>query len=310
MQYRKYIFLFCFLNINIYGIDLSSEPSLNTNFLAPDINTNLIGRLQWTQALENDSFEAISQRFKIGYHEIEEANPGISNTQIQAGTIIVLPTQFILPTGARKGIVINLAELRLYYYHQNQIYTYPIGIGRDQWETPLGPSRIIEKLKNPTWYVPKSIREDAQRQGVTLPEKIPPGENNLLGPYVLRLHYHNYLIHGTRDLRGVGRRSTAGCIRMFPEDAKALYEKVNIGTPVSIIHAPYKAGWDPQENFYVEAHVPLQVKKVEEEKKLIHQVVKKAVMNKKVMISSDIIERIQTEQLGIPLKIPLASCAK
>lgn len=286
-----------------YLLHITSVHSITLDLPPPDVQ--VVGELKWTQSIANDDFNSLSRRYGIGYYEIKEANPGIPPTDIQPGTIIVLPTRFILPPGPRKGIVINLAELRLYYYSSNQVYTYPLGIGRDGWNTPLGPSRIIQKLKNPTWYVPKSIRIASEKEGIHLPERVPPGEDNPLGPYALRLHYHNYLIHGTNELEGVGRRSTAGCLRMFPEDVKQLYEQVTQGTPVNIIDQPYKAGWDSNKELYLEAHLPLQVVESTspEMQALLTKTISAAGRNKKIMIDWERAQRIINENLGIPQSI-------
>jgi L,D-transpeptidase ErfK/SrfK len=223
----------------------------------------MIGKLQWVQTLPGENFHTIGRRYGVGYHEIVEANPGLDSEALEPGTPIVLPTYFVLPPGPRKGIVINLAELRLYYYGKGSVLTYPIGIGRANWDTPLGKSYILAKLKDPIWHVPKSIQEASKKEGPILPDRVSPGEDNPLGPYALRLHYYNYLIHGTNEIEGVGRRSTAGCIRMFPEDIKELFDTVSKGTQVNIINEPYKIGWDGQKHLYLEAHLPLKVTDVD-----------------------------------------------
>ncbi len=151
----------------------------------------------------------------------------------------MIPTAFILPSAPRKGLVINLAELRMYYYPPDgkTVVTYPLGIGKEGWGTPLGVTRITEKTKNPTWVPPKSILEHRKKEGVYLPAKVPPGVDNPLGGYRMRLAIPTgaYLIHGTNNPAGVGRRSSSGCINMLPEDIETLYEKVPSGTPVHII---------------------------------------------------------------------------
>jgi L,D-transpeptidase ErfK/SrfK len=171
----------------------------------------------------------------------------------------VVPTQFILPSGKREGIVVNLAELRLYYFpaNSNLVYTYPVGIGRTGWVTPVGTTRVADKVVNPTWRPPESIRQEQAALGRALPEVVPAGPANPLGTHAMRLALNgSYLIHGTNSPAGVGRRTSHGCIRMYEEDVAQLFSMVPVGTPVRIIHEPYKAGWSNGQ-LYVEAHKPL-----------------------------------------------------
>jgi L,D-transpeptidase ErfK/SrfK len=287
--------LICCLHHTIYAL----------SFDLPSEGVHVVGKLQWVQAVEGDNFNTIGRLYGVGYHEIMEANPGLSSENIAPGTLIVLPTCFVLPSVPRKGIVINLAELRLYYYDKHSVFTYPVGIGRAKWDTPLGLSYILAKLKDPIWHVPKSIQEASKREGLILPDKVLPGEDNPLGPYALRLHYHNYLIHGTNEVEGVGRRSTAGCIRMFPEDMNELFDKVSKGVLVNIINAPYKLGWDSQQNLYLEAHLPLKSTDVDSLsiQKYITQLVNQAIGHKKIVVAWDTIQRMLHETTGIPIVV-------
>jgi L,D-transpeptidase ErfK/SrfK len=171
----------------------------------------------------------------------------------------VIPSRFILPPGPRRGLVINLAELRIYYYPPKRavVETFPVGIGRQGWDTPLGPSWIAQKMINPTWTVPPAIRKDRKKEGVFLPQKVPPGPDNPLGGYALRLKQLTYLIHGTNDSEGIGRRSSAGCLRMYPEDIEHLFPQVKTKDPIYIINVPNKLA-RAANRLYLEAHVPLQ----------------------------------------------------
>jgi L,D-transpeptidase ErfK/SrfK len=273
------------------------------NFERPSADVQIVGRLQWTQALAGDDFNTIGRRYGVGYHELMEANPGIESGNLEVGSVVVLPTCFVLPPASRKGVVINLAELRLFFYTKDEVFTYPIGIGRANWDTPLGKSYILEKLKNPVWHVPKSIQEASKKDGIILPDKVLPGEDNPLGRYALRLHYHNYLIHGTNEVEGVGRRSTAGCIRMFPEDMQELFEKVSRGAPVSIIDEPYKVGWDEQRHLYLEAHLPLTSKndKTMKMEAYVSRLVSQVAENKKAIVLWDCFEKVLQEMMGVPI---------
>ena len=169
---------------------------------------------------------------------------------------MILPTHYILPQAPHRGIVVNLPEKRLYVYRSHRVYTFPIGIGRAGWTTPVGQLRIISKQKNPAWYVPKAVRATQAELGNPLPAVVPAGPNNPLGDYALRLSKSNYLIHGTHDPSGVGKRSSAGCLRMYPEDIKRLYHMIPINTPVTIIKQPLKTA-QVGSQFWVESHSPL-----------------------------------------------------
>lgn len=228
-------------------------------YVLPSAHTTVVGEVTWTQALPGDTFNKVGRRFDIGYVELLEANPGVNPKQLAPGTIIVIPSRFILPPGPRRGLVINLAELRIYYYPAKRavVETYPVGIGREGWDTPLGPSWIAQKMINPTWVVPPAIREDRKKEGVYLPKKVPPGPDNPLGGYALRLKQFTYLIHGTNDSEGIGRRSSAGCLRMYPEDIEHLFPQIKTKDPVYIINVPNKLAYQSN-RLYLEAHVPLQ----------------------------------------------------
>ncbi len=238
---------------------LFCTPTSALTFTLPEHAGDVVGHIQTTHIEPGESFSSLGRRYDVGYYELIEANPNVNPDAPKPWSMIVIPTEYVLPPGPRKGIVINLAELRLYYYpkDKNVVETFPVGIGRQGWVTPQGITKITHKIKDPTWYVPKSVREDRAKEGVNLPWKVPPGPDNPLGKFAMRLSLPSYLIHGTNDPSGVGRRSSAGCVRMFPEDVKHLFKQAGIGMPVRIVDMPYKAGWQHGE-LYLEAHVPLQ----------------------------------------------------
>ena len=234
------------------------EMALAATFSLPAGGSDIVGALQTAQVASGGNFSTISRRYDVGYYELVEANPGIDPDSPGLGTIVVIPTRHILPTVPHEGIVINLAEMRLYYFpkNSNQVMTVPVGIGRRDWDTPLGVLSIVEKMAKPTWHVPSSIREARALEGVYLPLSVEPGPENPLGEYAMRLSMRTYLIHGTNDPSGVGRRSSSGCIRLYPEDIESLFNLVSPGTPVRIINQPYKLGWR-NNKLYIEAHQPL-----------------------------------------------------
>lgn len=221
-------------------------------------NSDIIGGVQTVHVMNGESLAEIGRKFDVGIYEMIEANPSVNPWQPKPGTEILVPTQYILPPGQRSGLIVNLAEMRVYYFHKDghNVTTHPIGIGRKEWETPLGRGKIIEKTKNPSWRPPKSIKAWYKSRGKYLPEIVPPGPKNPLGKYAMRLSIPGYLIHGTNRPGGIGIRSSSGCIRMYPEDIESLYHMMSIGESVRIIHKPFKIG-KHQGKVYIEAHEPL-----------------------------------------------------
>lgn len=229
-----------------------------TSFPLPPDGQDIVGNLKLVHSRYEDTLLDIARNNDLGYREIIAANPEVDPWIPGEGTPVILPTQFILPPGPREGIIINLAELRLYYFPpgEGRVVTHPLGIGREGWTTPTGNMKIIQKIPNPTWRVPDSIRAEHAANGDPLPKVVPPGPSNPLGAFAMRLSNPQYLIHGTNQPWGVGMRVSHGCIRLYPEDIKTLFPQVAEGTPVRIINAPYKAGW-MGETLFIEAHPPL-----------------------------------------------------
>lgn len=220
--------------------------------------SDIVGNVQTTTVQRGENIDNISERFDVGVYEIIEANPHINPRRLSTGERIVIPTQFILPPGPRSGIVINLAEMRLYYFHKDKklVTTHPISIGRPEWETPIASGKVIDKTKDPSWHPPKSIRAWYDERDMFLPAVVPPGPDNPLGKFALRLSITGYLIHGTNMYGGIGIRTSSGCIRMWPKDIESLYYKVSVGDAVRIIHEPYKLGRHAGQVF-AESHEPL-----------------------------------------------------
>jgi len=219
-------------------------------------DSHVVGENTMLVATYEDTFVKIARAHDLGFDELVQANPDVNPWIPGEGTEVVLPTRFVLPQAPRRGIVINLPELRLYYYpdgESGRVITHPISIGRMEWRTPLGLTEIYSKAANPTWYPPQSVRNEHAEQGRPLEAVVPPGPDNPLGKHALRLALPGYLIHGTNMPAGVGMRVTHGCIRMFPEDIEALFDDVPVGTPVRIVNQPFKLGRNGTD-FYLEAH--------------------------------------------------------
>lgn len=225
---------------------------------------DIVGHVQTVQASGEDTLIDIGLRHGVGYNAMVRANPQTNVWVPGEGTEVALPTRFILPPGPREGIVINLAEMRLYYYpdtpqgETSRVETYPIGIGRMDWQTPLGRTTITAKVEDPAWYPPQSIIEERAQRGETLPRVVPPGPDNPLGEYAMILDLPGYLIHGTNRPAGVGMRVSHGCIRMLPSDIADLIYRVPVGTSVRLINQPVKFGWSAAGMLHAQAY-PAQV---------------------------------------------------
>lgn len=274
------------------------------SFQLPTAGNSLVGEVKTAQVEEGENFSDVGIRFDVGYYEMFESNPGINPDQPPQNTVLIVPTQYLLPPELNQGnIVINLAEMRLYYRPQgkNKVYIFPVGIGKEDWGTPVGEMTIVEKIKNPTWTVPESIYKFRKSIGDNLNHTMPPGPDNPLGKYALRLSQGNYLIHGTNLPAGVGRRSTAGCIRLYSADIEYLYNSVTIGTKVLIINQPYKVGWSGKK-LYLEAHLPLfeERLKMGDDMKQVLDAVASAARNHQVTIDWQKVDRIAKEHLTVP----------
>jgi len=207
----------------------------------------IIGKPGIYVAQSKDTLLDIARLHHLGYHEIVHANPEVDPWLPGAGSLIAIPAQWILPGGPREGLVLNIAEMRLYHYLPNsRVMTFPLGVSVDGQETPAGKYRIGQKRTDPVWYVPISIQQEMEYPR----EVVPPGPNNPLGEYWMRLSTTTYGIHGTNNPWAIGRRVTHGCIRLYPEDIAYLYPRVPEGTPVRIIYQHAKVGFRKGEIYF------------------------------------------------------------
>lgn len=239
------------------------EPISANHFVLETEAQSIVGVPQVVYATSNDTFSDLARAYGLGYDELIAANPGVDPWLPGEDTPVLLPTQFIIPNVPREGIVLNIASKRLFYFpavpdgQPPIVQSFPIGIGRVGWETPLGVTAVVAKAKDPHWYVPLSVRQEHVDLGDPLPSVIPPGPGNPLGHRVLKLEMPGYLIHGTNQPYGVGMRVSHGCVRLYPENIEYLYELVEIGETVTIINEPYLMAQLDGE-IYLESHAPLE----------------------------------------------------
>jgi L,D-transpeptidase ErfK/SrfK len=230
----------------------------------PTDGSAVVGTDERIKSTYKDTLLDIAHRYSLGYEEIIRANPGVDMWLPGEGTEILLPGRRILPPGPREGLVVNLPEHRLYYYPKARkgrhrvVITYPVSIGRMDWHSPLGQTEVVAKQKHPSWYPPESIRKEHARNGDPLPKVVPPGPNNPLGDFKMRLGVGDgtYEIHGTNNPMAVGMAVTHGCIRMYPEDVAALFAKVPVGTKVWLLNDPVKVTYVGGD-LLMEAHPPV-----------------------------------------------------
>jgi L,D-transpeptidase ErfK/SrfK len=251
----------------VQAVPLEERPVRNAldpnNFVLESPDQSVIGEPQVVFARAEDTLSDFAREYGLGYDEILAANPDVDPWLPGEGTPIALPTQYVLPDVEREGVVLNIAIKRLFYFpaaeegEPQQVQTYPIGIGRVGWETPLGETTVVSKAKDPHWWVPPSVRQEHAEMGNPLPAVVPPGPDNPLGHRVLKLDMPGYLIHGTNTPYGVGMRVSHGCIRLYPENIEVLFSFVEVGEKVTIINEPYQFG---RKNgvLYFEAHEPLE----------------------------------------------------
>ena len=245
--------LICMLSVAAYAIE----------YQRPEADSKLVGTMEYYQVNKGESLSDIANRYNVGFLSLLEANKGVDPFLPTPGTLLTIPTQLILPDVKREGIVINLAELRLYYFPEDddsRVYVFPIGIGRVGRATPEMVTRISQKIENPTWTPTENIRKEyREKHDIELPAVVPAGPENPLGEYAMRLGHGNgqYLIHGTNKDFGIGMRVSSGCIRMNPWDIEWLFPQVPQGTTVRVINQPLKQTVEPDGSLYVEVHQPL-----------------------------------------------------
>ena len=232
-------------------------------FILPPADIDIVGQLETITAGRANTLLDIARKYDIGQNEILHANPGVDRWLPADNSTVIVPNRYILPATKRTGLVLNLPEMRLYYYPKPKageppvVITHPVSVGRMDWETPLGKTKIIQKKKDPDWRPPQSLKDEAIAAGdEPLPDIVLAGPDNPLGSYAMRLGIPGYLIHSTNKPYGVGMRVTHGCLRMYPEDIETLFDKISVGAQVQLVNQPIKLGWLAG-SLFIELHPPL-----------------------------------------------------
>lgn len=286
---KNRLFLTAILGFNFLAFWII--PSVNAASYPYAKNNTVVGSLKDYIVKNDESLIEIARKFKLGYNEIADANPDIDPFVPGNGTSVTIPSSWILPdVKSYEGIVINLSEMRLYYFFKRGssklVATFPVGIGSEGNDTPTGEFKIVEKILKPSWTVPESIR----REKPNLPAVVPPGSDNPLGSHALRLSLRTYLIHGTNRPWGVGRRASHGCIRLYPEDIPKLFKLAPNGVRVTIIRQPVKVGVKNNKVF-IEVH-----------KDDYHKKLKYSEMAVKLLKRENLLEGVDTEKLNAAIK--------
>jgi L,D-transpeptidase ErfK/SrfK len=278
---------------------------------------DVIGETQVVFARFENTFSSIGREYNLGYEEMRRANPGVDQWLPGEGTPIYLPTQTVLPEAPRVGLVVNVPAMRLFYFtteksatdpavSTTKVTSHPIGIGAQGWGTPFGEAKVTQKARDPVWYVPASVRKEHAERGDPLPSVVPPGPDNPLGKFALALSLPGYLIHGTNKPAGVGMRSSHGCLRLYPEDIEALFQRVTRGTSVRLVNQPVLAGWRDGQ-LYLEVHPPLAEEThdlIAEANAALGRALERAgVAASAVQVDAAAIERVVSEQRGIPFPV-------
>lgn len=256
----------------------------------------VFGQAFYVKSRQEDTLLDIGRHFGLGYDEMKAANPSVDMWVPGDGAEVLVPTEYVLPNAPRTGLILNLAEKRLYYFPTpDEVVTYAISIGREGWDTPLGNFDIASKKKDPTWTPPASIRAEHAAQGDILPAVVPAGPDNPLGQYAMRLSAKGYLIHGTNKPWGLGMQVSHGCIRMYPEDIEALFPQVPVKTPVHIVNQPFKVGWS-NDDLYLEVHAT-----DEEKARSPAEVIPPAIADAEgVNVDWDAVRKAINENTGLP----------
>jgi L,D-transpeptidase ErfK/SrfK len=329
------------------------------SFPMPYDGGDLIGEIRYTRAHQQDTLLDIAREYSVGQDEMVVANPQVDRWLPGEGTQVLLPRRFILPDAPRAGIVVNIPEMRLYYYpvqyatktikpkkappppkgkaakgkppveqkpvpaqtqvdyshpvtRASEVITYPVSIGRMDWKTPIGATRIIRKDENPVWIPPESIKKEHAKDGDILPDVVPAGPDNPLGLFALRLGVLGYLIHGTDRAKsyGIGMRATHGCIRMYPEDIEHLFPQVSVGTPVYLVNQPVKLGWSG-ETLYAEVTQPLDEYAMTPGQlfNAAMEVVRKKMAERPFTLDAEALRRATNEPNSLPVAIGRAAAA-
>lgn len=289
---------------------LSSSVARAETF-ALTADTEIVGTPGFYVAKAEDTLLDVARENDLGYAQLMTSNRDLDPWRPGDGHAVFLPNVYLLPPGQRKGIVIDLAAQRLYYFPPGgkTVEAYPIGAGAEAGMTPRGTTKVVAKVVKPAWYVPKSIREEQP----DLPAMVPAGPDNPLGDYAFRLGWPSYLIHGTNKPYGIGRNVSHGCIHLYPEDIEKLFHEVPIGTPVRVIDDQMRLAWIDGELYLSLAPTHAQIDQISQNQPMqpmvphdLHARVLAAAGAQRDRIDWHAVDEIGRRRPGMPIAITLA----
>jgi L,D-transpeptidase ErfK/SrfK len=288
----------------------ASEPEKITAALARvparDELPGLVGRMQYHRVKQGETLLDVARDAGLGFHAVRDANPAIDEWVPPPGTEVVVPSRWILPRSRYRGLVVNIPEMRMYFFPTNAkpgetvpLRTWAVGIGTEEAPSPIGPFTIRSKDANPTWIVPDDIMRTMDH-----PQRVvPPGPENPMGAYRIRLSHGSYAIHGTNDPWSIGRLTTHGCIRLYPEDLEVLYPTVDPGMPGELVYEPVKFGIRDG-HVYVEVHADV-YGRIRNFERYAHAEAKKAGVDDRIDL--DRFQAAVKAKRGIPVDVTKAS---
>lgn len=291
----------------------ASLPARAATFPLPTDGSSVVGHLFVVTANKADTLLDIARHYDIGSDEIHQSNPGVDIWLPKQGERVLIPLEFVLPPKPWRGIVADVSARRIYYFPRPkpgqpaEVITFPIGVSRDKWPTPTGITRVVAKVRNPSWIVPKSILAEHAAEGDPLPKIVPPGPDNPMGLMAIRTAIPGIFIHGTSRPWGVGSRVSHGCMHLYPEDVASIFDSLPIGTPVRIINEPYQVG-ERGGVLYLAAHQPLSdYPAPAAPEQWAVDAVTKALAGRQILIDWARVKRIVQEHTTVPTPISLGT---
>ena len=269
--------------------------------------SNLVGHISVANVTEGDTLSDIARMYNVGYTEIRIANPSIDPWLPREGQEVMIPDMHVLPNQVRNDIVINVPEMRMYYYGKHatsEVRSFPISVGRQEWITPHGEMLVTGKLEAPSWYPPDSILKEHEEMGEPLPRVVPAGPDNPLGRYALLLSKKGYLIHGTNKPYGIGMRVTHGCVRMYPKHIEWLFTKIKTGATVIVVNQPLKVG-RVNNAIFLEAHPSLKedYKSLSQRYSNAIRILERNFGDAPLKLSYRRIQQVVMKQTGVPVEV-------
>lgn len=293
-------------------LSLISPGLWAASYSVPTPDHSLIGQTQYTSTEDGSSVLTVAQHYDLGFNAIAGANPQLNmNRKFTPHSLLKVPTQHLLPDAPRRGIIINLPEMRMYYYPENsgKVLTYPIGIGKIGKTIPILQTHVVRKVKDPIWTPTENIRKFNLEQGIVLPIHMPAGPDNPLGPYAIYTKIPTYLMHSTIFPESIGKRASFGCIRMFQPDIESFFPLIQRGIPIDIINSPITLGWE-NNHLYMQAFEPLEEHEKDQNNSLpgvVHSIVQ-LTENQSLLVDWQVVAYIKEERDGVPhdigIKLP------